>query len=218
MKKAKVILVGNSHVGKTCLLCQFLDSSFQLEFQTTIAPDKSIKQLNLLNTDITLEIWDTAGQDNYAIANKIFMKKADIALIVYDITDKASFEGLQNWYNRVVEINDKKKVVFGIAGNKSDLFEKQVVSTEDGQNFSKKINALFFETSAKDHGSVNKTFTGLAEKFIQQLIEKNKTKEENKENEKLEKNQEEEKNNENIILDQKTHNEKGKNTKIKKKC
>jgi small GTP-binding protein len=213
MKKVKVIIVGNSHVGKTCLLCQFLDSSFQLEFQTTIAPDKSIKQLNLLNTDITLEIWDTAGQDNYAAANKIYMKKADIALIVYDITDKESFENLQNWYDRVIQINDKNKVIFGVAANKSDLFEKQVVSTEDGQNFSKKINALFFETSAKDHGSVEKAFNGLAQEYYHQYLERQKMEKEE------EKKMEEEKKEDNVVLDENKHKESViKEEKKKRRC
>jgi small GTP-binding protein len=214
MKKVKVIIVGNSHVGKTCLISQYLDSSFQLEYQTTTAPDKSIKKVNISNTEISLEIWDTAGQDNYAIANKIFMKKADIALIVYDITDKASFEGLQNWYNRVVEINDKKKVVFGIAGNKSDLFEKQVVSTEDGQNFSKKINALFFETSAKDHGSVEKAFNGLAQEYYHQYLERQKM-----EKEEEKKMGEEEKKEDNVVLDENKHKESViKEEKKKRRC
>ncbi len=216
MTKVKVIIVGNGQVGKTCLICQFLDSNFQLEYQMTTAPDKSIKTVQVLNKEITFEIWDTAGQESYAAANKIFMKKADIALIVYDITEKKSFENLKNWYNRVVEINDKRKVIFGIAGNKSDLFENQVISTEEGKQFSKTIGASFFETSAKDHYSVNKAFMGLAEEYVRQNLEKQK------EEEKIgieEKNGEEDKKENIIVLDQSRHTETVINQgKKKKKC
>ena len=216
MKKVKVIIVGNGQVGKTCLICQFLDSNFQLEYQMTTAPDKSIKTVQVLNKEINFEIWDTAGQDSYAAANKIFMKKADIALIVYDITEKKSFESLKNWYNRVVEINDKRKVIFGIAGNKSDLFENQVISTEEGKQFSKTIGASFFETSAKDHYSVNKAFMGLAEEYVRQTLEKQK------EEEKIGiegKNGEEDKKENIIVLDQSRHTDTVINqAKKKKKC
>jgi len=86
------------------------------------------------------------------------MKNAKMALLVYDITKKETFDNLNSFYNEIDNVIGKNKVLLGVVGNKSDLYEEQVVTKEEGENYAKSINALFFETSAKDNESINKLF------------------------------------------------------------
>ena len=95
------------------------------------------------------------------------MKNTQIALIVYSITDKNSYDQLSFWINQVKEVNKDKQIIFGIAANKSDLFEQQVIDTEKGKKFADDNNCLFFETSAKDHGSIFNIFDKLVEKYVE---------------------------------------------------
>jgi small GTP-binding protein len=166
MYKAKLILVGEGEVGKTSIIQQFIEQRFNPSYLITIGSDKSMKDLNINGKDIKLEIWDTAGQGKYRKVNKIFMKNTKIALLVYDITDKKSFEQLNNWINHVNEANKNENIIFGIAANKSDLFEQQIISTEVGKKFAEDNKCLFFETSAKDHKSIVTVFEKLIEKYV----------------------------------------------------
>ena len=94
------------------------------------------------------------------------MKNTDIALIVYDITKRESFEELKTWINNVKESNTNKNVIYGIAANKSDLYEQKVVDKKEGEEFAKNNKALFFETSAKDYDSVENVFIKLTEQYL----------------------------------------------------
>ena len=106
--KVKLILVGETTVGKTSLINQYLDKTFKEEHIVTVGKEKSLKNINIEGKEVTLEICDTAGQIDYRAINKIFMKNTDIALIVYDITNRRSFEELTNWINSIKESNIKK--------------------------------------------------------------------------------------------------------------
>ena len=167
MYKPKLILVGEGHVGKTSIIQKFIEQKFSESYLMTVGSDKSIKDLKINGKDIKLEIWDTAGQDKYRGVNKIFMKNTKIALLVYDITEKYTFEQLKFWIDNVKEINKNEQIIFGIAANKSDLFEQQVIDTEKGKKFANDNNCLFFETSAKDHGSIVNVFDKLVEKYVE---------------------------------------------------
>jgi Ras-related protein Rab-6A len=99
--------------------------------------------------------------------NTILMKNSKIAILVYDITDKKSFNELSYWYNQIINTNDKDDIIIGVAGNKSDRYEEQVVPTEEGQKYADKINAIFRETSAKDHESIEILFNEILKVFIE---------------------------------------------------
>ena len=172
--KVKLILVGEGAVGKTSIISQFVEQRFSEEYLTTIGREKFVKELDIENKKITLEIWDTPGQERFSQVNKIFMKNTKIALIVYSIIDKNSFEKLDKWINLVKEVNKNEEVIFGIAANKSDMFEKQEVSKEDGEGYVKDKNILFFETSAKDYKSIEKAFIELSKAYLKMIEEKNK--------------------------------------------
>jgi small GTP-binding protein len=191
--KLKLIFVGHGRVGKTSLINQYLDKTFKEEYIMTVGKEKSLKNINIEGKEVSLEICDTAGQPDYRAINKIFMKNTDIALIVYDITKRESFEELNNWIGSVKESNTNKKVIFGIAANKSDLYEQRVVKKNEGEELAKNNNALFFETSAKDYDSVENVFLTLSEEYLKKEEERKKEEEKKKKKKKKKKNEEEEK-------------------------
>ena len=167
--KIKLILVGESHVGKTSIITQYMKNTFSEEFMTTTSQDKSIKEIQLENgEEIVLEIWDTIGQNQLRTTNKIFMKNAKIALIVYDITNENSFKNLKVFYNEINQYIGKENIVIGVVANKSDLYEEKVVSKEEGEEYAKSINALFFETSAKDHECIENLFKNVVNYYDEQ--------------------------------------------------
>ena len=181
MKKTKVILVGEPKVGKTSIINQYVENSFLDEYLTTLTGEKLSKEVEINNSKINLEIWDTAGQEQFRAVNKVLMKNSKIAILVYDITDKKSFKELSYWYNQIISTNDKDNLIIGIAGNKSDRYEEQVVPFEEGQKYADKINATFKETSAMDHESIDSLFNQVLEKLVekekkQDKIEENKDK------------------------------------------
>ena len=134
-EKIKIILVGETQVGKTSIIKQYCEKMFSEEYLSTMGSDKFTKQIELENkTKVNLEIWDTVGQERYSSANKIFFKKTQIAILVYDITERRTFEKLQKWHNQIKEINNTEDIIIGVVGNKSDLYEDVKVIKEEGTN------------------------------------------------------------------------------------
>ena len=121
-----------------------------------------------------IEILDTPGQDRYKNVNKIFMKDSDIALIVYDITNRQSFLNLNEFYEELININKRDKMIIGIAANKSDLYENSEVNKEEGEEYAKNINALFFESTAMEHENVVNIFEELIKAYIDKFDLKEK--------------------------------------------
>ena len=179
MSKIKTILVGDSQVGKTSLITQYTRKTFDEEYIPTIAGDKSTKEVEVNGKKETLEIWDTAGQEIYRNVNKIFMKGAKIAILVYDMTNEVSFKGLKQWYDEIYEINGKNEIQFGVIANKSDLYEDAKIKAEEGKKYAEGIKAVFCETSAMNYDSVNDAFTNIVKEYVKK-IEENKKKQEEK--------------------------------------
>ena len=174
MDRIKLILVGDKSVGKTSIINQFIEKQFINEYIPTIGSDKIMKEIEIKGEKLNLEIWDTVGQEQYRTVNKIFIKNAQIALIVYDITNRKSFENLNNWYNLIFEINKNSNVIVGVTANKTDLYENQVVDSEEGKNFADEKKMKFFETSAKDYESIEKVFIEICEDYSSKKKEKKK--------------------------------------------
>ena len=163
----KIVLVGESSVGKTSILTQFIENTFQDSIQSTVGGTFNSKVIRCEDIDksLKLDIWDTAGQERYRSVTKMFYKDADVALLVYDITSKKSFEELQNyWVNQVLETSMKKTLLCIIA-NKSDLINLEQVDEGEARNYAETINALFFVVSAKDSTSINEMFKEIAKKY-----------------------------------------------------
>ena len=168
-KRVKFIIIGDKTVGKSCIINQFIEKQFINEYIPTIGSDKIMKEIEIEGKILNLEIWDTVGQEQYSAVNKIFIKNAQIALIVYDITNRKSFENLNNWYNLIFEINKDSNVIVGVTANKTDLYENQVVDSEEGKNFADEKKISFFETSAKDYESIENVFIQLSKFYINKV-------------------------------------------------
>ena len=169
MLKLNFTLIGESKVGKTSLINQYVNNKFEDEYLMTIGNDKMIKEIEINENKVRLEIWDTIGQESLRSANKIFMKNTNIA---YDITNRQSFVNLNEFYEELIKMNERDKMIIGIAANKSDLYENTEVNKEEGEEYAKNINALFFESTATDHENVVNIF----EELIKVYIENNKEK------------------------------------------
>ena len=178
--EVKLIFIGESGVGKTSLIKQFIDKYFIDKKLTTIGHDILQKEIYLSeDKKIILNIWDTCGQEQFRTINQLFLKNAKIVLFVYDITQKKSFEELKNfWYEYVISVLGKN-IIIGIAANKSDLYQNEEVNINDAKNFALEINAIYKETSAKYFESINSLINDMIFKFIEKRENDDKLNENN---------------------------------------
>ena len=163
----KIVIIGESSVGKTSIISQFVDKIFQEEIQSTVGGSFNSKTILCedLNKKVKLEIWDTAGQERYRSVTKMFYKDADIAVLVYDITNKDSYDELKNYWVEQVKDSTRKGTNLVIVANKSDLIEKEQVDEDEARNYARSINASFFVVSAKDSISVGELFKEIVKKY-----------------------------------------------------
>jgi len=178
----KVTLLGNSGVGKTCIIYRFTNNDYKEGTMTTRGADYSQKPITIKNQTINLDIWDTAGQENYRSLGRHFYKDSLIVILVYDITNRESFEDLQTiWYHDLKRYGEKYSVL-AVVGNKSDLFEVEKVTDEEGRKFAEEKGAEFMLVSAKTGDNVNNLFNVLVNKYLdpsfQEQIEENPKKKE----------------------------------------
>ena len=166
----KIILLGESGVGKSCLITVYGGKPFPEVSVCNVQSSFISKVLTINNNNYDIQIWDTAGQERYRSVNKIYIKDSHIVIFVYDITNRKSFLELKFWTNYVEELLGKN-VIIGIAANKIDLFEsdKENVSKKEGQEFAEEKKAIFKQTSAK------KDSIGFSN-FVNELITKFLTK------------------------------------------
>ena len=160
----KLLIIGESGVGKTCLLLRFTDDSFTANHLTTIGIDFKIKIINLENKLIKLQIWDTAGQERFRTITKTYYKGAHGIILTYDVTDKNSFKNIRNWIKQI-EANAQNNVCKVLVGNKCDRPDR-VVSEGEGQNLADEFKMKFFETSAKTNQNVTKVFMYLTKEIL----------------------------------------------------
>ena len=177
-KKAfKIILVGESSVGKTSIMKRFIENKFNNEYQSTIAAVNTKKLYRIDNDNIAeLNIWDTAGEEKFRTITKQFYKDAHGALLIYDITQKETFAKIDSWLDEIIDTAPSDIVIF-LIGNKIDMDQKREVEYNDGKNFAEENSILFYEVSAKNGNNVGSTFDILANKIFQTMKE-----EENNEN------------------------------------
>lgn len=157
----KLLLIGNSAVGKSSLLLRFSDNIFNESFLPTIGVDFKIRTLDLSGKIAKLQIWDTAGQERFKNITSSYYKGAHGVILVYDITDRQSFKDVENWLSEVSK-HASENIVKLLVGNKCDLEGQRQVSTDEGREFASSLGIKFVETSAKNSMNVEKAFQTLA--------------------------------------------------------
>ncbi|KAJ4747098.1 hypothetical protein LUZ62_052470 [Rhynchospora pubera] len=165
----KLLLIGDSGVGKSCLLLRFSDDTFTTSFITTIGIDFKIRTVELDGKRVKLQIWDTAGQERFRTITTAYYRGAMGILLVYDVTDESSFNNIRNWIKNIEQhaSNNVNKI---LVGNKADMDEsKRAVPTSRGQQLADEYGIKFFETSAKTNLNVEQVFFTIARDIKQRI-------------------------------------------------
>ena len=160
----KILLIGDSEVGKTSLLLKYVDHTFPEQHIATIGVEYRDKCITKNNYDVSLKIWDTAGQERFHSISKNIYRNTNGVLFVYDITNRESFSNIKNWIKDLENVDDKIKGI--ILGNKSDLEEKRVIQNEELVDIAEKYNMKYLETSAKNNINVNEAFELIVDELL----------------------------------------------------
>ena len=168
-KEIKVILLGNSGVGKTSIINRYVNNVYNSNCETTLGSTYSTREVIKDNVVYKLNLWDTTGQEKYHSITNLFIKGSSIVILVYSIDLLSSFEGLNYWYNSIKENLEGNNYVLAVVGSKSDLIneEEEVVSEDEAKNFAKERNAIFKLVSSKeDPVGINNLFDMLLDELI----------------------------------------------------
>ena len=161
----KVLLLGDSTVGKTCFLLKYTDQNFQEIHVATIGLDYRLKSLKLKSgKEVKLQIWDTAGQDRFRAITRNYYKGSHGILLLYDVTNIRTFENVKNWVSQIKEEASNDVIIY-IVGNKIDMEKERKVLIEEGKDLAEELGLPFAETSAKKGININETFMDLVEKI-----------------------------------------------------
>ena len=169
----KVIVVGDSGVGKTSVIFRYINQ-YKKDTFSTVCTSFYIKSVIINNIKITFQLWDTVGQEKYRSVNNIFYKDAKICLMIYDITNENSFKSIKDYWYDAVKKNGTEGIIFGVAGNKNDLYIDENVDRNEVKTFCENINAILKFTSATTDECIEELFKQLAEKFIESDFVKKK--------------------------------------------
>ena len=167
----KVLLLGNSDVGKSSLILRYVDQVWSDTFVPTIGVDFKVKTLEIDNKQIKMQIWDTAGQERFRNVISSYFRGSHGILLIYDITNRDSFKNLENWLIEI-EKNASQNVLKILIGNKNDLVNDREIQSEEGQAFANRNGMEFIETSAKMNTNVTEAFEALAKLMMQFNSEK----------------------------------------------
>lgn len=166
----KYIIIGDTGVGKSCLLLQFTDKRFRHDHDLTIGVEFGSRMIKLEDKDIKLQIWDTAGQESFRSITRSYYRGAAGALLVYDITRRDTFTHLSNWLQDARE-NGNSDMVITLVANKTDLDSRRAVGADEGERFAKENNLIFVEASAKNSTNVEEAFERTARAIFAKVKE-----------------------------------------------
>lgn len=164
----KIVIVGESFVGKTAIIGRLIDKTFHTEFESTIGVEFRTYNVMAGDREVKLNIWDTAGQEKFRSVSKAYFRNAQGALLVFSLTDQKSFEALDGWLNDLQSLCTPNAVVL-LLGNKSDLKDDRVVPNEEANAFATRHGLNYFETSALDASNIDEAFVRLATTITEKI-------------------------------------------------
>ncbi|CAF0730573.1 unnamed protein product [Rotaria sp. Silwood1] len=163
----KILIIGESGVGKSCLLLRFTDDTFHTEMPATIGVDFKVKQLEVDENRVKLAIWDTAGHERFRTLVPAYYRGAHGAILVYDVCNRNSFQQLDRWIAELNTFSTKLNIIKMLVGNKIDCQDSREITREEGAKFARKYSMLFIETSARTREGVQIAFEELVQKILQ---------------------------------------------------
>jgi len=167
----KILLLGDSEVGKSCFLMRYADNVFVDNYITTIGLDYKLKYIQLDSGQvIKVQLWDTAGQDRYRTIARNYYKGSHGILLLYDVTKSSSFENIREWVQNIREEVNEKAIIF-LVGNKIDKKDQIKIKTEEGEKLAEEFNIQFFEASAKSGENVDEIFKALYKKISEVYVD-----------------------------------------------
>ena len=168
-KEVKIILLGDSGVGKTSIINRYINNRFNPDMVSSLGSTSNEKIIIKDDIKYKLIIWDTSGQEVYHSLTNLFIKGSNIVILVYSIDSLASFQGLNYWYKSVEEKIDGDNYILAVIGSKSDLVNEEIVSEEEGKNYAEEKKAFFKLVSSKDDA---KGIINLFESLLNELIQR----------------------------------------------
>ena len=167
----KLVILGNSGVGKSCLVLRFVRDEFDEGQVTTIGAAFLTKNLYLEDGNVKIEIWDTAGQERYRSLAPMYYRGAAAAVVVFDVTNRESFDGAKTWVKEL-QRRGEPNVVIALAGNKADVKTGRAVEAEEAQKYAAELGLIYMDTSAKSNLNVKELFATIARKLPRQAQER----------------------------------------------
>ena len=163
----KILLLGDSSVGKTCFITRYVNNTFEELHLGTIGLDYKFKNVMLDDgQEVKVQIWDTAGQDRFHSVTKNYYKGAQGIILIYDVTKQDTFDNVEHWIEQIKE-EVSEKVCIILVGNKIDLDDERIITYEDGNKIAQKYKLDFYECSAKTGANIENTFKELIKKIVQ---------------------------------------------------
>ena len=156
----KILTIGESGVGKTCILRRFVENKFLKNHLATIGIDFKTKTLNINNQEIKLKIWDTAGQERFRNITTQYYKGADGIVLVYDVTEESSYDKIRDWMEQILYNTQRDDIGLVLLGNKCDM-EPRTVTEEQGNKMAEELKISYFETSALNGQGIKEAFEQL---------------------------------------------------------